>query len=216
MKFILILLITNFSFSLTISEDLSECSNKDRASLFDKFSKFDQYHSIDGSGYEHKFLRLIKINTMDMIESNVLKKLKNKDMSKSILKIRLRPLPNMTNLPGELYPKFYLQCKSDHKNFSLTCEMMNNLPHFALDNFKLKVGLTKASTNCKLSDKSSINISYFADINDQEYDLIESEAMRQMRRKAIPVTNELIDLLFNAEVFFKSYWRNFFNKWQNS
>ncbi len=216
MKFLILAILTNISFSLTISEELSECSNKAKTSLFNKFSNFNQYHTIDGSGYSHKFLKIIKINTMDMIESKVLKEAKIKDVNVTILKIRLRPLPNATDLSGELYPKFYLKCKSDPKNFTLTCNMMKNLPHFALDDFKLKVGITNASTVCKLSDSSTINISYFADINDQEYDLIEEESVREMRRNKIPVTNELIGLLFNAEDFFKSYWRNFFNKWQNS
>jgi len=216
MRILLFLLLTNLSYSLTISEELSECSNKEKSKLFNKFSNFNNYHTIDSLGYHHRFLKLIKINTMDMIESSVLKQAKVKDVTITILKIRLRPLPNAADLSGDLYPKFYLKCKSDPKNLTLMCNMMKDLPHFALDNFELKIGLLQASTACKLSDKTSINISYSADINDQEYSLIEDESTRQMRRKGIPVTNELIDLLFNAKIFFKSYWRNFFNEWQNS
>ncbi len=216
MKFLLIVLIANISLSLTISEELSECVKKDKKSLVNKFSKFNQYHTIDGLGYEHRFLNVIKMNTMDMIESNVVKEVKKKDTLISILKIRLRPLPNSTDLPGRLYPRFYLKCTSNTKEFTLTCDMIKDLPHFALDDFNLKVGIVDASTACSLSDKSSINISYFADINDREYELIEDESIIQMRRKGIPISSQVIGLLFNAKTFFKSYWRNFFNKWQNS
>ncbi len=209
---IVFLLFTLLSFSTEIKGLHEECVTPSKEELINKLSDFSQYHKIDGDGY--KFLKIsdtLSINVMDMIESKVVKSQKEDQVETNILKIRLRPLPNQTNLSSDLYPKFYLQCQKNKKEFTLNCKLRKDLPHFALDDFSLKLSLFSKNKNCNLN-KTFVSIDYNADINDQEYSKIKTEALDQMLGK-VTLIKKIADKLFDPKEFFDSYWKNFFKKW---
>ncbi len=201
-----------FLFATNIQGSYNKCSDQSQQALFDKFSKFESYHEIDKDGFKYfKLTKKISLNVMDMIDSKVIKEIKKDSVTTTILYIRLRPLPNQTTLAAKMYPRFHLLCKSNMKALTLSCNLVKKLPHYALDDFNLEVKLSENDSTCKKRDLSKIEITYKADINDQDYEEIKAESADQMNFPQV-----IVDRLFNARSFFEKYWKNFFEEWQKS
>lgn len=206
MKTLLILItgfISNSSFAAYSEFNKQECVRSDLNAIQSLFTRYNDYASMPGSSYSIDVAG-VSFPMVKMTKSQS----KAVSATESLVWIVLQPT-NLTD--GNLYPKFLLNCKIDRNEnqnyFSQKCQMVQDKPHFGLQDMKIEVYSNRNSKNCSPKE-SNLYISVKITTNSSEVMKIKTKVLEPAGPLAPVVAN-----LFDESTFFQAYFDYLYTEW---
>jgi len=209
MKFSMMIgLISGFAASNAMATHISEkqCVGSDPKAVHGVFTKYDQYSKMPGSEYSMS-LAGVDVPLMRWVKSQAKMVSESASASEAYVWTVLQPV-NLTE--SRLYPRFLLDCKVEWQGqggFRQTCSMMKDKQHFALDDLRIAVEVSRATRGCK-SSETGISIEIDLSANSSEVAQIKNAVLAPAGMLA-----PLIEPLFNEEAFFKNYFNFVYGEW---
>jgi len=206
MKHLFILIValaSNSSFAAYSEFNKQDCVRSDLNAIQSLFTRYNDYATMPGSNFSMD-VASVNFPMVKMTKSQS----KTVSANESLVWIVLQPT-NLTD--GNLYPKFLLNCKIDRNEnqqyFSQKCQMVQDKPHFGLQDMKIEVYSNRNSKNC-LPKESNLYISVKITTNSSEVAKIKTKVLEP----AGPLAS-VISSLFDESTFFQSYFDYLYTEW---
>jgi hypothetical protein len=196
--------------AITIEKSFDLCTKKSSFDFTNRVNDLNTVYLIDDKYlYPLKDFELIKIRALNMIKSQSLEK-----DGKLYWLLEFRPLPEQTQLPLEHYPRIIMQCNRTEK--SLDCnadkERKETFRVFKDFSFSLKY-VEKNPSSIKCPSLGTININYKLEIDDNSFEALKAESLRQLTGSDNNILGKIIDKLFVPKVLFETYIQYLYEQW---
>jgi len=194
------------SYSMTLNKSMDLCTSKTPMEFVTRINSLNSVYEIDNKyQYPLKDFEVIKIRALDMIKSQEQEK-----NGKIFWLLEFRPLPEQTDLDQDFYPRIILNCSRSERVFECSADKdyVSKMRIFKDFNFTLQHA---PSTVC--SEGYVLKVKYLLDIDDDQFEDLKAESLKQIVGSSNNFMAKIIDKLFVPETLFESYIQHLYEKW---